>query len=725
MTDHSSMIDRPDQAWEWMRQSREVPTSVDWTRPDVIEAWERCMHDYELHLDQDIACQYAANNITWSDSVYSLLTTTIFNLQEFLQQSNINGSLLLLCKNASLVYVMDSGMDSSFLTSRDKQLLKIGADWSEKAIGNNGFGTAAYLARPIHFEGKDHYYHGLHKFCSIGYPLLAPDGNMLGILGLLGGARGGVSTLMPFMELALLNIECILITRQIDEDKVILRLRPENMQEGVAIGYVGIDGLVVVDHDSNIIGLNQPAIAAFGANAHRDILNSRIENHLGISLQNLYKALQKSKGPVKVLSDRGITLLVETTPAHVEQITNPRMNSAAINSLASGNGSRKGNEGTQQLNRLDIDKYSQDKSDAVNTKRKYIDKDGIQSTLINKACSLQNASMPILVTGESGVGKEYLVQLIHEKGPRKNGPLVVINCASIPRDLVESELFGYESGSFTGAASQGKQGKFKLANGGTIFLDEIGDMPLELQGSLLRVLDTLEITPIGGIKSIPVDVQVVAATNADLRKSVTLGSFRKDLYYRLNGAQLCLPPLRERPDKKYLINRILKQESKLCGLESEIRMENDVWQIFLKHSWPGNVRELKNVIKNALFTSDGIIITINDLPLDFIEELPLQTNPESLNSNINEQFNNSVIERTDNQQNIQQSTNPINQNVTQDATIGIDYDPNAHRLKTWEVKVVSEAINKAGGNVAKAARLLGVTRATLYRKMRRYDISHP
>ena len=177
--------------------------------------------------------------------------------------------------------------------------------------------------------------------------------------------------------------------------------------------------------------------------------------------------------------------------------------------------------------------------------------------LIQKAVKLQTHKIPILITGESGVGKDHFVNLIKQAGPRKGQPFIAINCASIPRDLIESELFGYEAGSFTGARSNGKPGKFKLADKGILFLDEIGDMSFDLQSTLLRVLENSEFTPVGGTSLVRVDVQVVAATNVQLIEAVEAGRFRRDLYYRLNGAQIHLLPLRERPDKKTIIHHIL------------------------------------------------------------------------------------------------------------------------------------------------------------------------
>jgi transcriptional regulator with PAS, ATPase and Fis domain len=217
---------------------------------------------------------------------------------------------------------------------------------------------------------------------------------------------------------------------------------------------------------------------------------------------------------------------------------------------------------------------------------------------VDKAVKLQKHKIPILITGESGVGKDHFVSLLKNAGPRKDAPLIAINCASIPHELIESELFGYETGSFTGARSGGKPGKFSLADKGILFLDEIGDMSFDLQSTLLRVLETSEFTPVGGTRPVSVDVQIVAATNVQLSEAVKEGRFRQDLYYRLNGAQIHLPPLRERADKKQIIDHLLQREiQNIIGDKEEVNFCPEVIKLFNQHPWPGNIRQFINVVR--------------------------------------------------------------------------------------------------------------------------------
>jgi transcriptional regulator with PAS, ATPase and Fis domain len=250
--------------------------------------------------------------------------------------------------------------------------------------------------------------------------------------------------------------------------------------------------------------------------------------------------------------------------------------------------------------------------------------------LIGKSPAFQNAKLlaerisgsqsAVLLLGESGTGKELFAHAIHDNSTRASFPFVPINCASIPEHLLESELFGYEDGSFTGAKKGGKKGQFQLANYGTIFLDEIGDMPLAMQGKLLRVLQEKEIQRVGGDKSIPIDVRVVAATHRDLEKMVEEGKFRKDLYYRLNVIKIEIPPLKARKEdiEPIAVNLLQKLEKKF--FRQGLTLSAGVIGRLQQHSWPGNIRELENVLERAINILDGKTIEVAHLPL-YLREL--------------------------------------------------------------------------------------------------------
>ncbi|WP_338078348.1 sigma-54 interaction domain-containing protein [Aneurinibacillus aneurinilyticus] len=287
----------------------------------------------------------------------------------------------------------------------------------------------------------------------------------------------------------------------------------------------------------------------------------------------------------------------------------------------------------------------------------------------------------ILLKGESGTGKELFAHAIHRESYRGAGPLIKVNCAAIPDTLLESELFGYKEGSFTGAKKSGKKGKFALAKGGTIFLDEISEMPLLMQVKLLRVLQEKEIEPIGADKPESVDVRIIAATNKDLLSLVEQGKFRHDLYYRLNVVMLDIPPLRERKsDTPLLIEHFLEKLTKETGISVE-GIEQEAMDALLSYSWPGNIRELRNVLERALYVKHDSFIAIQDFPAEFLEATP-----------VSEQSG--------------EGAGTLKQAVEQ-----------------AEALAIRRAIMEAKGDKRIAAKRLGISKSSLYAKLVRYQIA--
>lgn len=286
----------------------------------------------------------------------------------------------------------------------------------------------------------------------------------------------------------------------------------------------------------------------------------------------------------------------------------------------------------------------------------------------------------ILLRGESGTGKELIAHAIHEASSRKTGSFVRVNCAAIPKELLEAELFGYEEGSFTGAKKKGKPGKFELAEGGTIFLDEIGDMPLEMQVKLLRVLQEKEVERLGGTSVIPVDARVIASTNRNLEQMIAQKTFRYDLYYRLNVVTMLLPNLREiREDIVAITEYMIEQLNEEFGTRIE-GITDEVKNLFLSYNWPGNVRELKNALERAVNVIEGTRIRIKDLPL-YLQEFDQQPYRTLAGDSV------------------------LNKEV-----------------EIAEKKAIISALKKTSYNKLKAAQLLDVHRATLYRKMQKHGI---
>ncbi|MBQ3611009.1 MAG: sigma 54-interacting transcriptional regulator [Firmicutes bacterium] len=238
---------------------------------------------------------------------------------------------------------------------------------------------------------------------------------------------------------------------------------------------------------------------------------------------------------------------------------------------------------------------------------------------------LATVNSTVLITGESGVGKGLIARLLHEEGNRSEGPFITVNCGAIPENLIESELFGYMPGAFTGSRAEGKRGLFEAAQHGTIFLDEISELPLNMQVNLLRVIQEREITPVGGVESIPIDVRIVSATNKSLRELVKRGEFREDLFYRLNVVPINVPPLRDRPEDllPLIHSNLIKCNEKL---HEDKTISPEAMALLFKYPWPGNIRELQNIIERLTITSNGRMITEDNLPLFLKQEAKTNAN---------------------------------------------------------------------------------------------------
>lgn len=286
-------------------------------------------------------------------------------------------------------------------------------------------------------------------------------------------------------------------------------------------------------------------------------------------------------------------------------------------------------------------------------------------------------NFPVLITGKTGTGKEVFARAIHANSERAEKLMVSINCAAIPEDLLESELFGYEEGSFTGAKKGGKKGKFFIANGGTIFLDEIGDMPLSMQAKLLRVLQEKEIDPIGSTSSIPIDVRVIAATRKNLPEMIEKGEFREDLYYRLNVINIEMPPLCDRKEDilelaGFFLNKLNLEYKTVTGFSKEVK------KCLKEYSWPGNVRELDNVIKSAYAINDNFMIELKDLPSKMVEN---------------------------------------SQHISETEETGLE-----NLMENYEKNLIISFLKKNHWNCSETASKMGIHRSVLYKKIKKYNI---
>lgn len=648
-------IERPGAAWDWMRQTGQAPQGADWVRPQVLDAWARCIDDYHLPPERDFAPRMGSRSSarpiepgkqSLRDAFAAGLPLMVYNLRPFLEEGNV--SILLTDPHGRIVHLLDAGLR---ILSAGQNLARLGVDWSESSIGNNGVGTACLLNEPVAFDGKEHFSRALHPFATAGCPVLGLDGRACATIGMVTDRRDTAKLMLGFLRITCQLLEARLFER-LCRSGYLLRLRHGNGADPLAEQSTLIDGKILVSPNGAIKGANRSAIDLLGVVDVVSIIGKPLGAVLGV----------------------GLTEVIGRDEA------------AGVRYLKAGLGERQ-----IRLEALRLDDAAEKPRmcarnfDAHGAKAW---RDHVIDAALQKASVLQQREISLLITGESGVGKDHLVRSLHASGPRKDRPLVAINCAAIPRELIESELFGYEGGSFTGARAKGKKGKFVEANGGILFLDEIGDMALDLQATLLRVLDSSEVVPIGSHRPIKIDVRVVAATNCPLREMVKEGRFRRDLYYRLNGVQISLPPLRERPDRLQLLEHLLVCEQ--GSTEERKELSDEVRNLFLRHPWPGNVREAKNILRSAVAVSRYHDIRLDDLPRDFIEEAETESSLRGWNP-----------------------PGGSAHSAPQRRKIA---------LADWEEQAIRTALTESEGNIAKAARRLGITRATLYNKMERYSM---
>ncbi|TMU87055.1 PAS domain-containing protein [Bacillus sp. BHET2] len=432
------------------------------------------------------------------------------------------------------------------------------------------------------------------------------------------------------------------------------------------------DGILMTD-DRNIITMVSPPLLELFNLEKKEVLHQDVGRVLPqLRLENVFKSETAEVSDFK--ERKGIKYIVHRIPIKkdgkvigaIGKVMFRQLNEVSELFQKLQKAESKASFYHQQLQKSESARFTWDH---ILSEYPYMDK------LKKSAAKAAKGRSTVLIRGESGTGKELFAHAIHNSSARSDGKFVIVNCAAIPEDLLESEFFGYEEGAFTGANRRGKVGKFDLANGGTLFLDEIGDMSITLQAKLLRVLQEREFYRVGGNERIKVDVRIIAATNRELEKMVKEGKFREDLYYRLNVISLNIPPLRERvQDVEYLKNKLMIELNAMLGT-SITGMSSKAEAALYQYDWPGNVRELRNVLERAMTFAEHGNIQVEDLPDYLTSMLPDQV------------------------------------------VIPVSLAENA------ELGAIKMAMRQANGNKAQAARLLGISRSGLYEKLKKYQDS--
>jgi transcriptional regulator of acetoin/glycerol metabolism len=543
--------------------------------------------------------------------------------------------------------------DPQFIGRAERVALRLGATWHEQFRGTNAIGTALADEQAVVVHAAEHYLERNGFLTCAAVPIHDPKGCILGALDVSGDHRGYHRHTLGLVRSAARMIEHRLFdTRHDTRQWKGIRLRIHNQPEG--IGTVA-EGLLAVTEDGMLVGANATALELLGLD-WQGLAFTPVHTVLAESMEQLMDWGQQSA----------------STP-HVVHTANGRAAWVRVEAGRLSHQARRARATDIQPVQV-VSAKSTDALAALDTG------DATFQAAIKRARKLLGKPIAILLQGESGVGKEVFARAAHHSGPRRDQPFVAVNCAALPEHLIEAELFGYQSGAFTGARREGAPGRIREAHGGTLFLDEIGDMPLALQARLLRVLQEYVVVPLGGGKPVAVDFCLVCATHRDLPAEMMAGRFREDLYYRLNGLTLRLPPLRERSDLQHLLAR------ELCKLVSErsIRIAPDLLQAMQSYHWPGNLRQLCNALRTAcaLLDDDADTITWEHLPDDLLKAL---------------------------------KATPMGGDHVGDAALTTS--PSAD-LRTLSRQAIERTVAQCTGNVSEAARLLGISRNTLYRRLR-------
>jgi transcriptional regulator of acetoin/glycerol metabolism len=541
--------------------------------------------------------------------------------------------------------------------------LYLGSVWSESVEGTCGVGTCIEEKRAMTIH-RDEHFRARHIGLSCSTtPLLFPDGSLLGTLD-ISLVRPPESRDSQILALQMVDYFARLIENahflRLYQDSWIIRFN--SMQ---AFVEVAAENLVAVSSDGSLVAANLSAQKNLAPLQDGMCLKGRHVTELfDITIDDLMNhALHKTTTILPVRSTQNGRQYFATFRAPESSIIRIREKKEITNTALVGSQRPSSCMTLEYLSGADPQMLS-----SANCARRVMNKD-----------------ISILLIGETGTGKEVFAHAIHHASARALKPFVALNCASIPESLIESELFGYKQGAFTGARSKGMRGKILQADGGTLFLDEIGDMPLNLQTRLLRVLAESEILPLGSETPVRVDLHVICATLRNLEELVRKGEFREDLYYRLNGVTITLPPLRERKDKALLIENILVAEKS----GQAITFEPDAFEILMSVPWPGNVRQLRNVIRYSIAVSDGETIQLSDLPPEILQvsSLPLET--------------------------IMRSTASSSEQIPPDS------------MQYAERSAILNVLKKNKWNITDASTNLRISRATLYRKMKKFEIIPP
>ena len=627
----------------------------------VDSSWRRCLHEFKL----DPARDYQPTVLDRSRvkdlqaEHRDLIEIARAEMDSLYEQIAGSGYALLLADTDGVILCekVDPALKGMFTHAG----LIVGAEWSEQREGTNGIGTCAKEARPITIHQTDHFRSRHVGLSCSAAPIRDSNGRVVAVLDASSvnthGSRESKMHTGALVETSARLIEkCLFLRRHRADAMLRFHYRPE---------FVDLlhDGAIAVAVDGTIVASDATGLKLLGAADRSELVGRSITDVFDASYEELVSAGQPGRRTMRELRDNQF---------------GRRYYASLVEAEAQASRSR----GAAAQAARTVVHVAPDEGVAAMSLADLAGDDPQMLRNLRNARRIADSNVSVLISGPTGSGKEAFARALHFASKRAAHAFVAINCAAIPETLIESELFGYAPGAFTGARREGMRGRIVQASGGTLFLDEIGDMPLLLQTRLLRVLEDQEVTPLGSEASIKVNLRVLCASHRKLAVLLERGEFREDLYYRLNGITLELPPLSARRDKETLVRACIARESAGMGPAS---IEKVALERLLAHEWPGNFRELRNSIRTALALCSGGVIRLGDLP-----------------------------------QAIRQGK--ISRRGAEAAPAGSAAGPAQCPLENAEREVLLGVIAQHRWNMSQVAAQLGISRNTLYRKIKRHGI---
>jgi transcriptional regulator of acetoin/glycerol metabolism len=642
-------------------QSRHGPDRVGNTNR-ITQSWIRCLDEYRLDPGTCAEPEVVSSTELQErrERLADIQAVAKVEMANLYQQLAGSGYAIMLTDREGVM--LNYFGDPAFTHAASKTGLMPGAVWSERAQGTNGMGTCLFERRPLTVHQDEHYLCRNTGLSCAAAPIFDHQGELVGVLDASGESRLAQQHTLALVSMSVQMIENRVFLQQFRDDFI---LRFHNRPE-----FVGTlsEGAIALSVTGKVLAATRCALFQLGLRDRSEIVGRDITELFNITFSGLIDStVRKAFHPVPIFEIRngarffGVMYQPLSTagPRHVAHIA---LLPGAV---------AKEEFSVQPDSPLDRLQFG----------------DPVMAANVDKAKRVLERNVAIMLLGETGTGKEMFARAIHASSSRASRPFIAINCASIPEALIESELFGYRAGAFTGASKEGQRGKLLQANSGTLFLDEIGDMPVALQARLLRVLEEREVLPLGSETPVRLDIRLVSATHCDLQKKMEVGAFREDLYYRLQGVTLTLPPLRERADRIALIRRLAEEES---DEGHPVELDARLLSVLDRQRWPGNVRQLRHLLRSMIALRESDRLTARDLPPEYRDDAVEAAPP-----------------------------------VTRETEAIVMIAPSLNTLESAERHALLQELQRHEWNLSGVARELGISRNTLYRKLQRLSIKPP